>query len=318
MRSTASTVWYKTRDKVSNFTVPRLASPWEHEVTEKEELNVDGSNTVRDFDYRRQRRRLFVNSAFQWGITTAICVALVAVLYRYSHYQTLTVTQKHTFNALVTGLSILLGLNLASSLSGYAQMMRWRLLAAKYRNLQDFELIMNSDSQMKVIRLVWAGRTQGRWWIPNKTQILCITWLIINTSLQVFTALLGLTYSVDTSTEWDINTAGPVSVVDLSFIHNIGFNQTDFNDQAGAANGYGITGQSYNFGVDVPADDQTQSSYYYTNTAHSTFWYRFGNENPNDVSEIDISYRTVSTTATCEEFKGRFLIFVRLLHMLPA
>lgn len=310
MRSTASTIWYKTRDRVSYFNVPRLAAPWEHEITEKEELNAGGSNTVRDFDYRRQRRRLFVNSAFQWGITASICVALVAVLWRYSHFTLLSQTQKHAFNALVTGLSILLGLNLASSLSGYAQMMRWRLLAAKYRNLQDFELIMNSDSQMKVVRLVWAGRTQGRWWIPNKTQILAITWLLINVALQVFTALLGLTYSVDTSSEWFHNQLGNVSTVDLSYVHNVGFTNTDFNDQAGAANAYGITGQNYGFSVDVAPEDQTDSSWYYTNTAQDTFWYRFGNQNPFDATEIEITDRTVATTATCEKFKGESLTYI--------
>lgn len=202
MRSTASTMWSKTRESVSHFNVPRIAAPWEHEVFEKDELNIGESQTVRDFDHHRQRRRLFINAFFQWAVTAATCLALVGVLYSYSHRQTLAQTDKHAFNALVTGLSILLGLNLASSLSGYAQMMRWRLLAAKYRNLQDFELIMNCDSQMKVVRLLWAGRTRGRWWIPNRTQILCFTWLSINTALQVFTALLGLTYSVDTSTSY--------------------------------------------------------------------------------------------------------------------
>jgi hypothetical protein len=203
MRSTASTMWLKTRDAVSHFNVPRIAAPWEHEISEKDDVNMSASNTVRDFDHRRQRRRLFINSFFQWIMTAAICAGLVAVLYSYSHKLTLTQAEKHAFNALVTGLSILLGLNLASSLSGYAQMMRWRLLAAKYRNLQDFELIMNCDSQMKVFRLLWAGRTRGRWGLPNKTQILCFSWLSINTALQVFTALLGLTYSVDTSTSWN-------------------------------------------------------------------------------------------------------------------
>lgn len=195
-------MWSKTRESVSHFNVPRIAAPWEHEILEKDELNMSASDTVRDFDQSRQRRRLFINSFFQWLITAAICVGLVAVLYSYSHRLTLSQTEKHAFNALVTGLSILLGLNLASSLSGYAQMMRWRLLAAKYRSLQDFELIMNCDSQMKVFRLLWAGRTRGRWWLPNRTQILCFSWLSINIALQIFTALLGLTYSVDTSTAW--------------------------------------------------------------------------------------------------------------------
>lgn len=303
MRSTASTLWSKTRDSVSHFNVPRIAAPWEHEIFEKDELNTGDSNTVRDFDYRRQRRRLFINSFFQWAITAAICLALVGVLYSYSSFLTLSQKQKHAFNALVTGLSILLGLNLASSLSGYAQMMRWRLLAAKYRNLQDFELIMNSDSQMKVVRLLWAGRTRGRWWIPNKTQVLCFSWLFINTALQVFTALLGLTYSVDTSSAWVDQQFGLVSIADMSYIHNIGYNETDFLDQAGAANNFGIEGQSYNPYVDIAPADQTYTEAYYTTSARESYWYRFIDQSPYDSTETEVSQRTVSTTATCTSYE---------------
>lgn len=296
-------MWSRTRDSVTSFNVPRVAAPWEHEVMEKNEFNTGSSDTVRRFDYRRQRRRLFINSASQWFMTVAICVALVAVLWTYSHFQTLTQVQKHAFNALVTGLSIALGLNLASSLQGYAQMMRWRLLAAKYRNLQDFELILNCDSQMKVFRLLWAGRTQGRWWIPNKIQLLCTIWLIINTALQVFTALLGLTYSVDTSTSWVTTVWGQVSIADLSNINTVGYKTSDFEDQAGAANAYGIAGQGFALDSNLPAADQIYSDTMYTNADYSIYWYRFQDQNPSDNSETLVSQRTVSSTAKCDQFK---------------
>jgi hypothetical protein len=269
---------------------------------EKDELNVGASATVRDFNYRRQRRRLVINSAFQWAITVSICVALVAVLYRYSNFQALSQTQKHAFNALVTGLSLSLGLSLASSLRGYALMMRWRLLAAKYRSLQDFDLILSCDDQMKVVRLLWAGRTQGRWWIPNKTQTLCFVWLVINVALQVFTALLGLTYSVDTSTIRAYPVWGNVSIADLSNINTVGYKSPNFANQAGAANTYGIEGEGFACLSNVPAADQVDSETYYANSDYTTFWYRFQDQNPTDYNEILPSKRTVSTTAHCDQF----------------
>jgi hypothetical protein len=137
-------------------------------------------------------------------MTVALSAALFGVLHGYSHIDTgLTTNSKRVYNALVTGFSLSLGLNIASSLTSYAQMMRWRFLASNYRTLQDFELVMNCDSQSKVFRLLWAGRTRGRWY-PNKVQILSFTWLALNIGIQVFLALLGLTYSIDISDEWVI------------------------------------------------------------------------------------------------------------------
>lgn len=270
---------------------------------EKDELNAGASDTVRDFNYRRQRRRLVVNSAFQWAVTASICVALFAVLYYYSNVQTLTQPQKHTFNALVTGLSVLLGLSLASSLRGYALMMRWRLLATKYRSLQAFDLILSCDDHMKVVRLLWVARTQGRWWIPNKTQTLCFVWLCINIALQVSTSLLGLTYSVNTSTTRAYPEWGNVSIADLSNINTIGYTTPDFLDQAGAANAYGIEGDGFWNLSNIPPSDQVNEETYYSNSDYTTFWYRFQDQNPTDDNEFLVSKRTVSSTAQCDQFK---------------
>ena len=195
-------MWSTTRKAVSRFNIPKVAAPWEHEFSEKQGQYSLPSDTVRYFDYRQQRKRLFVNSSFQWLITALFCAGLSAVLYGFTTINIgVTSTTKHIFNALITGLSICLGLNLASSLKGHAQMMRWRFLASGYRSLQDFELVMNCDSQTKTFRLLWAGRTPGRWY-PNKTQLVAFLAITVNLALQVFTALLGLTYSIDLSSEF--------------------------------------------------------------------------------------------------------------------
>lgn len=193
--------------------MPKVAAPWEHELSEKQTSIQQPSDTVRYFDHRRQRTRLFVNSAFQFFVTLFIAVALVGTLYGFSTLEYgITDVQKRLFNALVTGLSLVLGLNIVSSLRGYAQMMRWRFLASGYRTVQDFELVMNCDSQSKAFRLIWGGRTRGRL-LPNKTQILAFSWIVFNVAVQVFIALLGLTYSIDVSEKY-------VSLSNGMFIHH--------------------------------------------------------------------------------------------------
>jgi hypothetical protein len=218
----------------------------------------------------------------------------------------LSPTRKYIFNALVTGLSLCLGLNLASSLSGYAQLMRWRFLASGYRTVQDFELVMNCDSQSKVFRLIWAGRTRGRW-LPNITQILAVVWLLINIALQVFTALLGLTYSTDVSSDYVFLTYGNVSVVDVSYIGNVettalyagNYSSAEaFIAELAVANEFGVTGQDFSVWETSFEDyfGNDQSVY----TDGEIFWYRFIDRSPLAYSLATATYRTVNTTATCE------------------
>jgi hypothetical protein len=131
-KSTASSIWTATKDfGVSHFNVPRLASPWEHEISKREGIQPI-SHTARQFEPGRQRRRHWTNSIFQFGVTLFLCGCLAACLAGFQTIPALYTSQKHAFNALVTALSIALGLNLASSFQDYAQMMRWRFLASRY------------------------------------------------------------------------------------------------------------------------------------------------------------------------------------------
>ncbi|KIW95070.1 uncharacterized protein Z519_03652 [Cladophialophora bantiana CBS 173.52] len=294
---------------VSHFDVPKVAAPWEHELSEKYGSNLPPTSSVRYFDHRRQRRRLFINSTFQWLVTAIICALLAGCLYGFSTLITgLSTTRKQIFNALVTGLSLCLGLNLASSLRGYAQMMRWRFLASGYRTLQDFELVLNCDSQSKVFRLIWAGRTRGSC-LPNKTQILAVVWLLINIAVLIFTALLGLTYSIDVSSDYVRLTYGNVSVADVSYIGNAETTALYAGNDSSAAsvlaetsvaNEWGITGQD--FDVWETSFDQyfgMQQSIY---TDGNLYWYRFIDRSPLAFELTVVTQRTVNTTATCQSF----------------
>src|SRR5271156_1338003 len=66
--SSASSLSSDTKDfGVSHFNVPRLAAPWEHEISKKG--ITPASHTVREFKPHRQRRRLWTNSISQFVVT---------------------------------------------------------------------------------------------------------------------------------------------------------------------------------------------------------------------------------------------------------
>lgn len=134
-----------------------------------------------------------------WFGTFFICGALAGTMYGFAKIDSgMSRFQKYGYNALVTGLSILLGLAFAAQFKQYAEMMRWRFLASEYRTLQDFELVLGCDSYRNTLSLMFGGNTKGTWY-PSKTQVLACVWFIIFVLFNVCTALLGLTYSIDVS-----------------------------------------------------------------------------------------------------------------------
>ena len=305
--STMSTAFVAAikNDGVSHFRIPKIAAPWEHARPQTEKSGQGSqyiSTTEREFDHRRQRRRLFVNSSFRLLTTAFLCCVLAGVLYGFSTIRTgLSQPQKKGFNALVTGLSIIVGLNLSSSLKGYAQMMRWRFLAAGYRSLQDFELVMQCESQQAVVRLLWAGRTRGKM-LPNKTQLLAFTWLMINVALQIITALLGLTYSIDISDNFVSTRKGNITIARLDQITALTQYDSSISNQGAQAQNYGVTGQDYDVYYGTFGDyTGSQQSIYTTGDNGKMYWYSFVDQDAEGKDTI-LSSRQISTTATCRDY----------------
>jgi hypothetical protein len=136
-----------------------------------------------------------------WLITAGICGALAGTIGGFSSLDIISQQQKYAYNALVTGLSILLGLAFAAQFKQYCEMMRWRFLASSYRTIDDFEEVLGCDSWRSTLKLIFINRKKGQYY-PTKAQLLALFWLIMFIAFNVFAALLGLTYSIDVSDVW--------------------------------------------------------------------------------------------------------------------
>lgn len=80
---------------------------------------------------RRQLRKLLGACLTRWLMTMVLCASIYLVLWQYSSKTAMVTSKKKEFNALIVGLSILLSLNLASSLKHMAATLRWWLLSLK-------------------------------------------------------------------------------------------------------------------------------------------------------------------------------------------
>lgn len=66
-----------------------------------------------------------------------VSLAMFGVLFFYSeNIPIMNKTTKRQFNAIITGLSIILGISVASGLNEVVAMMRWWFLSRRYRSLK--------------------------------------------------------------------------------------------------------------------------------------------------------------------------------------
>jgi hypothetical protein len=281
----------------------RGIQPWRHSVSHKH-LQL-GSHTVREFNPRRQRMRLFAASIMHLAMTIALCGVLAACLKGFSDLPLMTVAQVKAFNALMTLTSIGLGASLTSALKEYSTMIRWRILTEKYRSLEEFDLILGIESLRRVIKLLWISRPVQRL-RPNPTQALAAVWIFINVGLQVLVALIGLTYNLNTAPYPELN-YGRVSIANLSVIRDIwGEDSPSFSAQLGSANYYGIQGQDYNYVPDFAPGQGDIASFanpnqptIYCSDNWKVMQYYFQNQNLENSAITQLTRRSISTNASC-------------------
>ncbi len=100
---------------------------------------VDTTYTLLHVPYKdntgRQLRHILFVSSFRWFITAGLCAAYILATQLWKDKPVLTETEKRVYNAITTGISIALGLNLMSAFKDLALNMRWPILSAKKRNL---------------------------------------------------------------------------------------------------------------------------------------------------------------------------------------
>jgi hypothetical protein len=237
------------RDRFQGSFTPSL-----HELLEKQPPSPAAR---REYSHKRQRNRLWRLTIGEFILTLAICLAYFGVLYAYSKKPFINVAQRRRFNALTTGIALLLGVNLAASLRSYAKLLRWRMLAICYRPLETFDLVMGCDSLMNVTKLLWKARDHKHRWLPSRTQILCALWLLVHLAVTILVGIIGLNYNLDNSADYVLLKSGNTSILNLDALSSGNY---PF-DLAGVQT-WGISGvnsQALDPSVDVL---ETQESYF--------------------------------------------------------
>ena len=163
------------------------------------------------FNSTKQTWRIFYPQFVRWLGTVIIVIFMLATLKIYQGKGNFSRAQKHSFNTIITALSLALGLNFFEAFKDIAKVLRWKILAGRSHSIHEFDLILSIESLSKVVELAWASR--------RKILIvaICVSWLLLNLIAQAAVAVIGLTYSADSGTDWQgtYPQAGLVNASDL-------------------------------------------------------------------------------------------------------
>jgi hypothetical protein len=83
----------------------------------------------------RQLRHILVAGSARWAITAVLCICYVAATIIWKHKPAQSEASKRMYNTITTGISIALGLNIASAFKDMALNIRWVILSNRKRNL---------------------------------------------------------------------------------------------------------------------------------------------------------------------------------------
>ncbi|KAK2053691.1 hypothetical protein LY76DRAFT_581353 [Colletotrichum caudatum] len=181
----------------------------------------------------------------RWAITMVIIASIYVAILVYSSKAVMDQTTKRQYNALITGLSIALGLAVASSLNHMVAEMRWWILSRRYRSKRKVELILRADNLKHTIML--AARSK-RWSI----HLAALGWLILTIGSQVGLAAIGLCYSTDTADRKALLVPGNVSIDNMNTIETSILVKSKSKELAAnqyTANSYGTLSLAYNRGT---------------------------------------------------------------------
>ncbi|UNI23310.1 hypothetical protein JDV02_009140 [Purpureocillium takamizusanense] len=106
-------------------------------------------------------------------------------------------------------MSICLGLAVASALKNNARELRWWLLSLGESRLLETDLILQSESLVQLVRLLWVTRR-------IRIRLFVIVWLALNLISQTAVALIGLTYNIDDTPKVLVTRPGMVWIPDMS------------------------------------------------------------------------------------------------------
>ncbi|KAK8879477.1 hypothetical protein PGQ11_000771 [Apiospora arundinis] len=167
----------------------------------------------------------------RWLMIVVIAFIFYGVLVYYQGLPVMTKTQKRIFNSASTGLSIGLGIAVASSLDGMVGDLRWWILSRRFRSRHKVENILQADSLVPLLKLAYRTRRKS-------IHIAVLLWGLMLLGSQVAVASIGLCYSTDANEKVALMEPG-----NTVFIPNLSSIKAGENETPGAeymANNYGI------------------------------------------------------------------------------
>ncbi|TWU72453.1 hypothetical protein ED733_003819 [Metarhizium rileyi] len=221
--------------------------------------------------------------------------------------------KKKEFNTLIVGLTILLSLNLASSLKHMVATLRWWVLSLKEWRPREVDLILQSENISRMIRLLYVSKRYS-------LRFYVIVWVLINVAAQIGLACIGLTYNVNGADKIVPTVNGIVSIPDLTSIQTnrlLGQHQQTpsrlqaLNALRFTANNYGTPGLASGLTYGVPFKPPTPGTLYNPDTSAltcinaSACYMTFYESTPENLSyyAIAASNRSASTASKCQAFK---------------
>lgn len=111
----------------------------------------------------RQLRHILVAGSARWAITAVMCICYVAATLIWKHKPAQSEGSKRVYNTITTGISIALGLNIASAFKDMALNIRWVILSNRKRNLVEVSTAF----------ILPFNRLQCSRWTSSYTQTLC-------------------------------------------------------------------------------------------------------------------------------------------------
>ncbi|KAJ6437115.1 hypothetical protein O9K51_10414 [Purpureocillium lavendulum] len=169
------------------------------------------SYAYEQFHRGKQLRHMGLISLCRWLLTVALAMSIYGVIWSYSAKEAMPASKKKEFNTLIIGLSIGLGLNLASSLKGDVAELRWWLLSLHDYTPREADLILQSEHLSRLIMLGWTSRRPV-------VQSFVFVFMAFNLASQLALALLGITYNVNPADKFTVTTPGIVEIPDMSDI----------------------------------------------------------------------------------------------------
>ena len=122
-----------------------------HDTMNKLDTSYSSTSSVPYKDHTgRQLRHILIGSSFRWFITAGLCAGYILSTIIWQNKGVISENQKKLYNAITTGISIAIGLNIASAFKDMALNMRWPILSARKRSLVEVSCGSTAVSKIKV------------------------------------------------------------------------------------------------------------------------------------------------------------------------